>query len=245
MSGASPEQMRAKKRCGVPCRAGGAQLATGRGQSGLGLQLRELCSRFPPLCALSCTFGEGICGRWGITQEVEPCEGQEQRGTGNPVTLRCPTPALACQEPTYQTNHCPPFSFLKISLLTFSMKCTQVLLPQSIQVSHHQPTKYLIMSSQNIELTWFRVTEVFLKCYRGLSGQTISHILRPCLVFGPPTFLNVVHFPRNPVFLPPICHCHCLPLDGETLPLPRAKEALLLEGSLRIPEERQAVTCVV
>ena len=77
MSGASPEQMRAKKRCGVPCRAGGAQLATGRGQSGLGLQLRELCSRFPPLCALSCTFGEGICGRWGITQEVEPCEGQE------------------------------------------------------------------------------------------------------------------------------------------------------------------------
>ena len=51
MSGASPEQMRAKKRCGVPCRAGGAQLATGRGQSGLGLQLRELCSRFPPLWA--------------------------------------------------------------------------------------------------------------------------------------------------------------------------------------------------
>ena len=35
-----------------------------------------------------------------------------------------------------------------------------------------------------------------------------------------------------------------LPLDGETLPLPRAKEAPLLEGSLRIPEVRQAVTCV-
>ena len=66
----------------------------------------------------------------------------------------------------------------------------------------YQPTKSLIISSQNIELTWFRVTEVFLKCYRGLSGQTTSHILRPCLVFGPPTFLNVVHFPRNPVFLP-------------------------------------------
>ena len=82
-----------------------------------------------------------------------------------------------------------------------------------------------------------------MKCYRGLSGQITSHILRPCLVFGLPTFLNVVHFPRNPVFCLPLPLP--LPLDGETLPLPRAKEALLLEGSLRIPEVRQAMKCVV
>ena len=118
MSGASPEQMRAKKRCGVPCRAGGAQLATGRGQSGLGLQLRELCSRFPPLCAhfrarLVRAFAGGgaLPRRWSHVR-VRSSVGQEILSHFAGQT--CPPPHIPPKPlPSFQL-----LSFLKTSMIT-------------------------------------------------------------------------------------------------------------------------------